>query len=125
MRKIIPYDKGLKAFARQLRNQSTQAEIKLWQYLKGRQLKGFRFHRQKPLLKYIADFYCYELQLVIELDGCTHDFEDTQRKDFAKQVALEKVGLTVLRFTDDDVMNNLEGVLSYLERFIDVFEVGG
>ena len=86
--------------------------------MKGKQLKGFRFIQQKPLLNFIADFYCYELGLVIELDGYTHDFEQAQQKDFAKQTALENAGLTVLRSTDDDVMNNSEGVLAYLSRFV-------
>ena len=71
-RKIIPYNPKLVAFAKELRNNSTKAEIKMWMVLKGKNIKNFRFIRQKPLLDFIADFYCYELNLVIEIDGFTH-----------------------------------------------------
>jgi very-short-patch-repair endonuclease len=117
-RKIIPYNPKLKELAKQLRKNSTQSEIKLWKALKGKQLNGFDFHRQKPLLDYIVDFYCAELSLVIELDGYSHHFEETQQKDQLKQKLLEDVGLTVLRFTDSEVMNDLQGVIRVLERFV-------
>jgi very-short-patch-repair endonuclease len=117
-RKIIPYNPKLKELARQLRKNSTQSEIKLWKALKGKQLNGFDFHRQKPLLDYIVDFYCAELSLVIELDGYSHHLEEIQQKDLLKQKLLEEVGLTVLRFTDSEVMNNLESVMRVLERFV-------
>ncbi len=122
MRQIIPYNPKLKELARQLRNQSTKSEIKLWQFLKGKQLKGYRFNRQKPLLNYIADFYCYELKLVIELDGYSHDFKDGQNRDFKKQQDLERAGLRVVRFTDNDVMDNIEGVVADLERIVNEIE---
>ncbi len=89
-RKIIPYNPKLKEFARELRNNSTKSEIRLWQHLKRKQLFGYDFHRQKPLLNYIADFYCYELNLVIELDGYSHHFEETVVKDETKQQELKK-----------------------------------
>ena len=117
MRKVIPYSPKLKTLARKLRNQSTQSEIKLWHQLRNKQFHGYRFHRQKPLLNFIADFYCYELKLVIELDGYTHDFEESIIKDEFKTEKLESYGLTVLRYSDDEVMNNLEGVMYALEQF--------
>jgi len=80
-RKIIPYNPKLKEFARKLRNNSTKSEIRLWQQLKRKQFFGYDFHRQKPLLNYIVDFYCYELNLVIELDGYSHNFEEIVTKD--------------------------------------------
>jgi len=122
MRKIIPYKSKLKELARKLRNNSTKSEIKLWQCLKGKQLNGYSFHRQKPLLNFIADFYCFDLMLVIELDGYTHLFEDVYDKDQSKQKELEKVGLSVLRFNDEDVMNSIESVLIVIEDYIDKFE---
>jgi very-short-patch-repair endonuclease len=94
----------------------------LWQQLKGKQLHKYSFHRQKPLLNYIADFYCYELKLVLELDGYTHQFDDVYYKDIKKQQELEGVGLTVLRFNDEDVMNNLESVIMEIEKYINKFE---
>ncbi|PCJ24706.1 MAG: DNA methylase [Flavobacteriales bacterium] len=121
-RKIIPYNSKLKEFARKLRNNSTKSEIRLWQHLKGKQLFGYDFHRQKPLLNYITDFYCYELNLVIELDGYSHHFEEVVEKDEKKQQELEKVGLTVLRFNDDEVMKDINNVLRTLEGYITDFE---
>ncbi len=122
-RKILPYNPKLKEFARQLRNHSTKSEIKLWKYLKGKQMQGYDFHRQKPLLNFIADFYCYELQLVIELDGYTHQFQETIIKDTIKEKELKKVGLSVLRFEDNEVMNDLENVLRVIENYIDRYEI--
>lgn len=121
-RKIIPYNPKLKELARKLRNNSTKSEIRLWQQLKGKQLFGYDFHRQKPLLNYIGDFYCYELNLVIELDGYTHQFEDIIIKDETKQKELEKIGLTILRFDDDEVMKDINNVLITLEGYIHKFE---
>ena len=66
-RKIIPYNPALKEKARELRNNSTKTEIMLWMYLKGKQMKGYDFHRQKPLDEYIVDFFCNELLLAIEI----------------------------------------------------------
>ena len=85
-------------------------------------MRGYDFHRQKPLLDFIADFYCYELKLVIELDGYTHLFEDTQLKDEKKQKALEQVGLHVLRFLDEEVMHDIDNVLRVVESYIEEFE---
>jgi very-short-patch-repair endonuclease len=119
MRKIIPYNPKLKELAQKLRKNSTKSEIVLWNQLKGKQLRGFSFHRQKPLLNFIADFYSYGLKLVIELDGYTHQFDETFKKDQIKQNELEKVGLTVLRISDEDVLQNLEGVIFEINRYID------
>ncbi len=68
---------------------------------------GYDFHRQKPLLEYIADFYCYELELVIELDGYTHNFEEVLARDETKQKALENLGLTIIRFADPEVLHDI------------------
>ncbi|MFT6946530.1 MAG: very-short-patch-repair endonuclease [Vicingaceae bacterium] len=121
-RKIIPYNRNLKLLARELRNNSTKSEIKLWQMLKGKQLMGFDFHRQKPLLDYIVDFYCYELNLVIELDGYSHQFAEVQEKDQRKQNALEDIGLKVMRFEDGEVMQNVDEVMRILEVYVMEFE---
>ncbi|NWF98580.1 MAG: endonuclease domain-containing protein, partial [Nitrospirae bacterium] len=104
----------LKELAQQLRNNSTKSEIKLWNYLKGKQLKGYDFHRQKPISDYIVDFFCNKLKLVIEIDGYTHSFEETFERDRKKVKRLNELGITVLRFSDEDVLNNIEGVLSVI-----------
>ena len=115
------YNKHLKAFARQLRNNSTKAEIRVWNHLlRARKMKGYPFLRQRPILNYIADFYCKELKLVIEIDGWTHEDEDIRKNDEEKQRALEEVGYTVLRFTDDEVVHHLEEVKRRIEAWIEV-----
>ena|SRR3990170_1328461 len=121
-RNIIPYNPKLKELAKQLRNNSTKSEIRLWQNLKGKQMLDYDFHRQKPLLNYITDFYCYELNLVVELDGYSHQFEEIQIKDEVKQIELENVGLTVMRFQDDEVMQDINNVLRCIVDYIDKFE---
>ena len=120
-RKIIPYNPKLKELARQLRNSSTKSEIKLWQHLKRNQIQGYDFHRQKPLGNFIADFYCYELNLVIEIDGYSHQFEETQEKDKQKQIELEKMGLAVIRFQDEQVNSDINNVLRTIENYINEF----
>ena len=97
----IYYNPKLKELARQLRNNSTKAEIRLWQYLKGKQMLGYDFHRQKSIDNFIADFYCFKLRLIIETDGFTHQFEDVYQKDILKENRLKELGFTVLRFDDD------------------------
>jgi very-short-patch-repair endonuclease len=105
-----------------LRNHSTRSEIKLWKYLKGKQMHGYDFHRQKPLLRFIADFYCYELKLVIELDGYTHQLEEVMVKDRIKEQELQKVGLSVMRFADEEVMKGIDNVLRRIELYIEDYE---
>ena len=122
MRKVIPYKPYLKKYARSLRNGSTMSEIELWKELRAKEFYGYKFIRQKPLLEYIADFYCYELELVIELDGYTHQFEETQEKDKRKDKALQEAGLTVLRFTDDEVLSDMGNVLAVIKEYIDKHE---
>ncbi len=122
MRKIIQYKSYLKKYARSLRNGSTLSEIELWKALRAKEFYGYKFIRQKPLLEYIADFYCYELDLVIELDGYTHQFEETQERDIRKDEALQAAGLTVLRFTDDEVLSDIGNVLAVIKEHIDNFE---
>lgn len=124
-RKIIPYNPKLKEYARVLRNNSTKSEIKLWKVLKNKNIKGYDFHRQKPLLNFIADFYCYELKLVIELDGFTHEFEKIKNKDKYKQAKLEEFGLTVLRFTDEEIFSEFDLVINSIEKYILEFEKKG
>ena len=121
-RKIIPYNPRLKELARRLRNNSTKSEIKLWQCLKGKQMHGYDFHRQKPIGNFILDFFCHELMLGIELDGITHHFEDVQIRDKIKESKLNDLGITVLRFKDEDVYYRIEDVLEAIERYVTELE---
>ena len=114
----IHYKKHLKVFAKELRNNSTKSEIKLWKYLKGKQMMGYDFHRQRPIDEYIADFFCHKLKLVIELDGFTHRFEEVMQRDVKKENKLSEFGITVLRFSDDQVINDIYNVLKVIENYI-------
>ena len=113
------YNKQLQPFANKLRKEMTKAEACLWKYiLKAGQLKGYQFRRQRSVLKYIADFVCLELMLIIEVDGITHHWEEAMIKDKKKQDDLEAVGFTVLRFKDEEVLNDLNAVHDFLEEWI-------
>ncbi|MGB1018779.1 MAG: RecQ family ATP-dependent DNA helicase [Chitinophagales bacterium] len=118
MRKIIPYNPKLKELAKKLRNDSTKSEIVLWNELRNKTFFDQKFIRQKPLDEFIVDFYCYDLELVIELDGITHQFETVLEKDKIKEKRLNELGLTVLRFQDDEVLNDMTNVLRTIEKFI-------
>ena len=117
MRKIIPYNPKLKQLAKNLRNNSTLSEVLLWQYLKGKKMKGYDFHRQKPLGNYIVDFFCHDLMLVIEIDGISHD--EKIYKDVKRQKELENLGIKFLRFNDVDVKKNMEGVVVAIKEWIE------
>jgi very-short-patch-repair endonuclease len=116
-RKIIPYNPKLKEYARKLRNNSTFTEILMWDYLKGKQMRGFDFDRQRPIDNYIVDFYCKDLQLAIEIDGESH--YGNPERDKKKDNRLNELGVTVLRFDDLDVRYKLDRVLQSIEKWID------
>ena len=121
-RKIIPYNPKLKELARQLRNASTKSEIILWQKLKTKQMYGYDFHRQKPIDNYILDFFCYELMLGIEVDGYSHEFLEVYNKDLVKEARMNEFRITVLRFSDYEVLKDTENVIKAIEYFIFEFE---
>ncbi|MCZ2248047.1 MAG: DUF559 domain-containing protein [Bacteroidia bacterium] len=122
-RTIYPYNPKLKELARQLRNNSTFAEVLLWNELKNKQIKGYDFHRQKPILNYILDFFCLELYLAIEVDGISHDNEERMIKDSKRQNEIEALGISFLRFSDEEIKTQLEGVVKEIERYIERFEL--
>lgn len=113
--KIIPYNPKLKEFARQLRKNSTLPEVLLWQNIKQRAF-GVQFHRQVPMLNYIADFYCHEIGLAIEIDGKSHDHSFLY--DAKRQGELEAYGVKFLRFSNDEVKNNMFSVLLVIEEMV-------
>jgi very-short-patch-repair endonuclease len=117
-RKIIPYNPILKEFARQLRNDSTKTEIFLWLKLKGKQMYGYDFHRQKPIDLYILDFFCYELMLGIEVDGYSHEFLEVYNQDTIKEKRMRELSISVLRFSDEQVLKDMENVIRAIEFFI-------
>ena len=119
------YNKKLQPYANSLRKQMTKAEACLWKYaLRNKMLKEYQFRRQRPVLNFIADFMSSELMLIIEVDGYTHTFEETIKKDLKKTKMLENIGFTVMRFTDDDVLNDIENVKRKIEAFVEKVEEG-
>jgi very-short-patch-repair endonuclease len=94
----------------------TDAERLLWSKLRMKQLKGLMFSRQKPLGGYIADFYCHRARLVIEVDGGQHFTNDSREYDKTRDEYLTSMGLTVLRFTNSDILDNIEGVVDAIEK---------
>jgi len=108
---MLSYEKQLKTLSQHLRNNMTDAEKMLWLKLKRKQLKGYPFYRQKIIGKYIVDFYCPKANLVIELDGGQHYTVAGEAKDSIRDDALREMGLKVLRFSDRDVFENMNGVI--------------
>ncbi|RYU87822.1 endonuclease domain-containing protein [Mucilaginibacter terrigena] len=116
-RKLIPYNKNLKQLARNLRNDSTLGEVLLWKELRNKRIYGFDFHRQKPLLNYIVDFYCYELGLIVEIDGRYHSHEEQYKLDIVRETELAAYNLTILRFTEIEVRKDMTNVLRAIENY--------
>ncbi len=103
-------DRVTTARARDLRRNANDAEKRLWYFLRGRQMAGFKFRRQHAIGEYIGDFVCLQARLVVELDGETHGDEDRQRRDAARTETLQRAGYGVRRFWNDEVFSNIEGV---------------
>jgi very-short-patch-repair endonuclease len=110
---IVPYNNKLKQRSRDLRNESTLAEVLLWKELKNQKI-GFEFLRQKPIDNYIVDFFCKKLMLVIEIDGSSHDLKGVE--DTFRQGQLESFGMYFLRFTNDEVKKDLYNVVRKIKR---------
>ncbi len=111
---MLPYNKELKQYSRELRKNMTEAENLLWSKIRRKQLKGYQFYRQKVIGNYIVDFYCPKANLIIELDGSQHysvkgEVNDRNRDDY-----MIRLGLNVLRFSDKEVFKNLKGVLEII-----------
>lgn len=100
-----------KHVSRILRRNQTPWELKLWQVIRNKQVKGLKFRRQFKIDKYIVDFCCLEKKLVVELDGGHHDESQNRLRDEVRQKHLEKLGFKVLRFWNNDIDHNLNGVI--------------
>jgi len=113
---------SIKANAKELRNNQTLAEKKLWKHLRRNQINGMYFRRQHPYGIYILDFYCFRANLAIEIDGPIHLFKqsyDNERDDY-----LRNTGTKVLRFTNEDIYNRIEWVIEQIKSFSPLGETG-
>jgi very-short-patch-repair endonuclease len=97
----------------------TDAERLLWSKLRLKQINGCQFYRQKPVGKYIADFYCPIVKLVIEVDGGQHFLDEHIASDKVRDEYMQRIGLKVLRFTNVDVLTNISGVIDYILNIIE------
>ena len=119
---IIPYNRKLKERARELRKNMTPGEQKLWHYLKGKQMLGYDFDRQRPIDQFIVDFYCKLLRLAIEIDGASHDSEEAQEYDQERQLRLEGLDVHFLRFQESEVIKETPQVLEAIAQWISSYE---
>ncbi len=108
---MLSYNKALKEYSRRLRKEMTDAEKALWSRIRGKQLKGYQFYRQKPVGNFIVDFYCPKANLVLELDGGQHYTEGGKEKDRRRDDFMRNIGLRVLRFSDREVFESIEDVI--------------
>ncbi|HEX5507250.1 MAG TPA: endonuclease domain-containing protein [Pseudolabrys sp.] len=102
--------------ARKLRGNLTDADQKLWRALRRDQLNGLHFRRQHPVGPYTLDFYCPQIRLAIELDGGQHNMQSQAEKDRRRSEQLGIKGIVVIRFWNNDVLSNIEGVLAEIVR---------
>ena len=115
---MLNYRADLKAKARQLRSNMTDAEQKLWYQLRRKQLLGIQFYRQRPLGEYIVDFHAPEVELVVEVDGSQHQEQDAIQYDSARTAYLKSLGLTVMRFDNLQVLNETDSVLEMIHQYV-------
>jgi imidazole glycerol-phosphate synthase subunit HisF len=104
--------------ASRLRKDQTSAEKIIWQRLRRRQIGGLRFRRQHPINSFIADFYCHEAKIVIEIDGGIHDDQEQKQKDIARQEIITDFGIKVLRFKNEEIFNDIDSVIKTIQYSI-------
>jgi very-short-patch-repair endonuclease len=115
---MLSYNGDLLLYSRELRNNMTDAERSLWAKLRRKQLNGCQFYRQKIIGSYIVDFYCSKAKLVIEVDGSQHYSVEMMEADRQRDEYLRANALTVIRFSDLEVLKNLEGVIARILEFL-------
>ena len=103
-------------FAKELRKSETDAEKKLWKELRNRRCAGLKFRRQHPVKEFIIDFYCHEYLLGIEVDGLVHENEFVKEYDLNRQAEIENLGITLIRFSNEEVLNTISKVLFEIQE---------
>ncbi len=114
------YNKSLKTLADCNRKSMTKSAACMWKYVLGnRQMRGYQFRRERPVLNYIADFVCLDLLLIIEVDGITHEDEKAVKKDQFRDGELQEIGFSILRFGSWEVLNRIQDVSILIGGWID------
>ena len=101
-----------------MRKRPTRAEMMLWQHLRGKRMRGFRFRRQQPIDRFIVDFYCRQARLVVEVDGSSHQMEEAAEYDEQRTRFLNDLGLSVLRFSNEQVIYETDAVLNTIAEHL-------
>ncbi len=107
----LKYNSNLKLLGRRLRDNLTDAEKLLWRKIRKKQIGNLQFYRQRPIGSYIADFYCDKAKLIIEIDGGQHYEKENILKDRTRDEYFRKIGLRVVRFTNLDILKNIDNVV--------------
>jgi very-short-patch-repair endonuclease len=111
--------KFLVAQARELRQNMTEAETLLWNNLRSRRFKGYKFRRQHPADKFVLDFYCHRAKLCIEVDGEVHNSNEVSERDTNRTFELEQLGVRVKRISNDEIITDMESVLMKIELWLE------
>src|SRR3990167_4240561 len=111
---MLNYNKNLKSIAQELRKNMTDAEKLLWSRVRMKQITGFQFYRQAIIGEYIVDLYCPAARLVVEIDGGQHYYGERQESDKTRDNQLTGLGLKVIRFSNLDVLQNIDGILEQI-----------
>ncbi|PKN52711.1 MAG: hypothetical protein CVU55_05630 [Deltaproteobacteria bacterium HGW-Deltaproteobacteria-13] len=117
---MLPFERKLKPLARNLRNNMTDAEQFIWSKIRRKQINNVQFYRQKNISHFIVDFYCPKGKLVIEVDGGQHYDKEGSEKDQIRDRYLKELGLTIMRFSDIDVLKNIDGVLESIHEHLKI-----
>jgi|SRR3990172_3705512 len=120
--KYIYNEQKLRERRKGLRRNQTDAEKLLWNKLRGREISGLKFYRQFSVGAYILDFFCPQIKLAVELDGGQHAEEENKEYDAIRTDYLKGIGIEVLRFWNNEVMKNIEGVLQVIEERLNSFQ---
>jgi very-short-patch-repair endonuclease len=118
---VLPYNARLKGPSRDLRKNMTEAESILWAKIRNKRIRGFIFYRQKPFGEYIVDFYCPRAKLVIELDGSQHFNKTNMENDKLRDEIINNLGFRVLRFTNAEVLTDIESVIKCIDSKIPLY----
>jgi len=115
------YNLSLNTLAKSNRANMTKSAACMWKYVLGqKQMLGYQFRRERPILNYIADFVCLEIMLIIEVDGITHDTDEAHRRDEIRDQKLKEIGFTTLRFSSWEVLNKITDVQIIITQWIKV-----
>ena len=115
---MLPFNKRLKPLARNLRSNMTDAEQLVWTKVRRKQISDCQFYLQKNIGNYIVDFYCPKAKLIVEIDGGRHYENDGIKKDRERDQYFQMLGFTVLRFSDIDLLKNVDGVVERIQEHL-------